>query len=60
MTLMQCFPFWVALQMAERYKHFPFAGGTIETVTEAQYLGSHNINKWNYEPKHEGKNKNGA
>ena len=24
---------------AERYKHFPFAGGTIETVTEAQYFG---------------------
>ena len=26
-------------RMAERYKHFPFADGTIETVTAAQYLG---------------------
>ena len=26
-------------RMAVRYNHFPFAGGTIKTVTEAQYLG---------------------
>ena len=25
-------------RIAERHNHFPFAGGTIDTVTEAQYL----------------------